>query len=355
MRRLASGLAIVVLAGAVGCAGSKGDSTDPKDGRDSQDTKNVPEVKAEGVVVTPADRERLGIAVEELRPAERQGRTEGFATVVSVAALGEVDSDLGAARVAAVASHAGLTRAEALYADQVSVSLAVVEAARRQAAADDGQVERLERRLALEWGPRAGGSPFAGEGSRRAWLDRLASGQAALARVQFPLGTVLPSRTPTLHLASLTAGPVRTAGTAPAVRAIWPAPEDPALPGPAFFTLITGGALPQIGERLRATADLSHVQQGVTIPESAIVLSGGGAWCFIEIGGGSPGGKSSRFVRRPVALPEGAASSAGAPGAAASGYFAPSGFTAGEKVVVEGAGLLLAHEMGAAAGGEEDD
>jgi hypothetical protein len=343
--------AIGVLGLAGGCARP---AEEPKDLKDSKDKKDVPAVKAEGVVVTAADRERLGIAVEELRPAERQGRTEGFATVVSVASLGEVDSDLAAARVASVASRAALARAEALYADQVSVSLATVEAARRQAAADDAQVQRLERRLALEWGPRAGGSPFAGEGSRRAWLDRLAAGQAALARVQFPLGTVLPSRTPTLHLENLTAA---GAGTAPAVRAIWPAPEDPGLPGPAFFALIQGGALPQIGERLRATADLSHVQHGVTIPESAIVLSGGSAWCFIEVGGdGPPGAKSSRFVRRPVTLAESTAGSSAGAGTAGAGYFAASGFAAGEKVVAQGAGLLLAHEVGSAAGvAEEDD
>jgi len=343
MRRLVGCLAIVVLAGA--CSRS---AEVPKDTKDSKDTKDVPEVKAEGVLLTAADRERLGIAVEELRPAERQGRTEGFATVVSVASLGEVDSDLAAARAAAVASHAALARAEALYADQVSVSLAAVESARRQAAADDAQAQRLERRLALEWGPRAGGSPFAGEGSRGAWLDRLAAGQAALARVQFPLGTALPSRTPTLHLEALTAA---GAGTAPTVRAIWPAPEDPALPGPAFFSLITGSALPQIGERLRATADTSHLQHGVTIPETAIVLSGGSAWCFIEAGGD---GQTSRFVRRPVAL-AGQTDAANAAGSVPGGYFAASGFSVGEKVVVRGAGLLLAHEVGAAAGTEEGD
>jgi len=340
-------LVIVVLAGA--CLRAAEEKKDLKDGKDSKDDKNGVEGRAEGVALTPADRERLGIAVEELRPAERQGQTEGFATVVSAAALGEVDSDLAAARVASVASHAALARAEALYADQVSVSLAAVEAARRQAAADDAQVQRLERRLALEWGPRAGGSPFAGEGSRRAWLDRLASGQAALARVQFPLGTALPSRAPTLHLENLTAADSRAA---PTVRAIWPAPEDPALPGPAFFALVQGGALPQIGERLRATADLSHRQRGVTIPESAVVLSGGSAWCFVEIDGG-PGARTGRFIRRPVALAEGFSSDAA--GSKPGGYFAASGFTAGEKVVVQGAGLLLAHEMGAAAGADEDD
>ncbi len=344
MKRLAGWWVILVLAGA--CLRSTEEAKDKKDSRDLKDTL---EVKAEGVLLTAADRERLGIATAELRAAEWQGRTEGFATVISVAALGEVDSDLAAARAAAVASHATLARAEALYADQVSVSLATVEAARRQSAADEAQVQRLERRLALEWGPGAGGSPFAHEGSRRAWLDRLASGSAALARVQFPLGTVVLSRTPTLHLENLTAP-----GAAPAVRAVWPAPEDPALPGPAFFALIAGRAPPQIGERLRASADTSHAQRGVLIPESAVVLFSGGAWCFVER---TTAGKTSRFVRRPVALVEGGDTGDRA-NSPAGGYFAATGFAAGEKVVVLGAGLLLAQEVGAAAGPgatEEDD
>jgi hypothetical protein len=323
---------------------------EPKDKKDGKDSKDIPAVKAEGVALTPSDRERLGIATEELRPTQRQGRTEGFAIMVSVAPLAEIDSDLAAAHVAAVASRSALVRAEALYADQVSVSLAAVETARRQAAADGAQVQRLERRLALEWGPGASGSPFAGEAARRAWLDRLAAGRAALARVQFPLGTALPSRTPTIHLARLTAAEAGEAASWE-VRAVWPAPEDPALPGPAFFALIAGEALPQIGERLRAGADQSHLQRGVTIPESAVVVSTGSSWCFVEQTGD---GKSSRFVRRPVVLPEGPENSAGAPGTPSGGYFAATGFAAGEKVVVRGAGLLLAHEMGTSAGASEE-
>ncbi len=103
MRRRAGWWVIVVLAGA--CLRSAEEPKDIKDGKDPKDTEDVAAVRAEGVLLTAADRARLGIAVEELRPAERQGRTEGFATVVSVASLGEVDSDLAAARAAAVASE----------------------------------------------------------------------------------------------------------------------------------------------------------------------------------------------------------------------------------------------------------
>ncbi len=363
MSRLARGLVVVVVVvvvmmaaigvfGLLGACSRAGEAPqDLQDGKDIKDSNGGPEVKGEGVLVSAADRARLGIATAELQATERQGRSEGFATVISVEALGEIDADLAAARVAAVASRAALARAEALYADQVSVSLAAVETARQQAAADDAQVQRLERRLALEWGPSAAGSPFSAEASRRAWLDRLAVGRAALARVQFPLGTVLPERTPTLHLESLAATVKTTSSPTDrlAIERVWPAPEDPALPGPAFFALISGRALPQIGERLRAGADTSHLQHGVTIPESAIVLSGGSAWCFIE----QPGeGGSSRFVRRPVVgVDEGGNStSASLAGSTPGGTFAAAGFTAGEKVVVQGAGLLLAHEVSSAAG-----
>ncbi len=322
--------------------GSCGHSAEESEPRKSAAERPAAAAEPEGIVLSAADQEHLGLALAKLKPAARQARAEGMATIVAVAALSDLDADLAAAKAASAASGAALDRAEALYADQTSVSLAAVEAARRQRTTDITQVERLERILALDWGPRASGSPLTDGATRRRWLDRLAAGKAVLARVQFPLGTELPERTPTLRFERLAPAGSAPKG-APVAEAIWPAAEDPALPGPSFFALLLGPHLPRTGERLRATADLSTRRSGVSIPESAVVLSAGGAWCFVATGSE---GRARRFVRRPIALALGT----DGPAAEGDGYFAATGFAPGDSVVVRGAGLLLSREVGATLG-----
>ena len=88
------------------------------------------------------------------------------------------------------------------------------------------------------------------------------------------------------------------------------------------------------GERLAARVASGASLDGTVVPASAIVLSGGEAWAYLESDGD--------FTRRRVDLSR----------SADEGYFQQQGFTAGEAVVVAGAGLLLARETG---GGAEED
>jgi hypothetical protein len=74
---------------------------------------------------------------------------------------------------------------------------------------------------------------------------------------------------------------------------------------------------------------------GVIIPNSAIVVFAGQSWCFIET---SP----KKFERRAVALDL----------PIADGFLVNSGFSAGQRVVVRGASLLLSREAGPS---EDDD
>ena len=89
------------------------------------------------------------------------------------------------------------------------------------------------------------------------------------------------------------------------------------------------------GERLIASVATGPEVSGSVVPSSAVVLSGGEAWCYIEE-------SNDVLARRRVDL--------GRP--VPQGYFQASGFTPGEHVVVAGAGLLLAREIG---GGAEAD
>jgi hypothetical protein len=88
------------------------------------------------------------------------------------------------------------------------------------------------------------------------------------------------------------------------------------------------------GERLAVRVASGAPLSGTVVPTSAIVLSGGEAWCYVR---GDDG-----FTRRRVDLSR----------PVAQGYFQQQAFTVGEPVVVAGAGLLLARETG---GGAEED
>lgn len=295
------------------------------------ETPPAPAKLADGVTVDREARDRLGLRLERLAAATYTPATDGFASVLAADSLAELDAELKTAAAARALADAARARAEGLYAAPHAISLAEVENTRRDAAVAAAAVERLERHLALSWGT---ASPFRDAASRQAWLARLTAGEVVLARLELPLGSALPTTAKAFSLLPL-------AGERPfAVEKFWPAAADPSLPGPTWLALVSGASLPQPGERLRLRAQAGTPLRGFQIPDSALVLEDGAAWVYVAKA-------ADHFERRPLAL------ALAIPG----GYFAADGFSAGEEVVVHGAGLLLALETGARnpdSGDEED-
>ena len=102
-----------------------------------------------------------------------------------------------------------------------------------------------------------------------------------------------------------------------------------------MLALLAAPAGLSYGERLIASVPTGASLAGSAVPASAVVLAGGEAWCYVQESGEA---LARRRVDLGRPLPE--------------GYFQESGFKAGERVVVAGAGLLLAREIG---GGAEGD
>lgn len=284
-----------------------------------------------GLAADAATRERLGIRLEPLAAATFVSGAAGVATIVSAAPLAELDADLAQAGAVRDAAAAALARSEALFAADQSISAAELESARREAAVASAELERLRLRLRFAWGP---GSPFGGGKRRRGWLERLAAGRAALARIELPAGSPAPAALAVTPLGGTGGGPIEVA-------ARWAAPADPSRPGPAWLALLTGPDLPQPGDRLSAAASPAAPLSGVRVPGEALVLENGGAFVYTLAG--------PTFSRKPLPLDR----------PLAGGFFAATGFAVGEPVVVHGAGLLLALETGAAdrptAAGDDDD
>jgi len=151
-------------------------------------------------------------------------------------------------------------------------------------------------------------------------------------RVTYPLGAIGPKTPPILRATALGAGD--GPGSSLTLRPVWSAPADAAIPGRSFFALLEHGDAAE-GERLMVFAANGMPRSGVEIPASAIVMSAGRYWCYVER---SPG----NFARVEVQADE----------PTATGYFVASGLQSGDHVVIAAAGQLLAQESNS--GGEPD-
>jgi hypothetical protein len=280
---------------------------------------------------------RLSIATAPTMAAEYHEETNGFGIVIGFDALAQTDADLATAEAAVDASKAALARARSLFDANTSVSRQTVEAAERQAAADAAQLALAQRRSVTAWGPNV---PWRNAAQRSALLMRLAAGELAFARVTFPGGAMIDTAPSSLKFERVNAGQSAKGWTA---TTIWNAPGDPTIPGRSFFALVQNARELLPGERLLVYLPTGPVQQGSIIPSSALILAEGAAWYYVAetVALIIPMAPLEDFTRHMLDIsrptPE--------------GYFVP-GATPGQRVVVDGAGLLLAKEMGVE---EEED
>ena len=281
-----------------------------------------------GVALDEGDARKLGVEVAPIAAGAYQPFASGTARVVDAQAAIALLAELEKAETEARTSQSALKRSRDLFRSDTAVSAEALEAAERQAATDDAQVKVARARASLEFGR---GAPWLDAGRRESLVGSLASGATALVSASFPASLAGAEPPFALELERLgTAGQPRWSTSE-----TWLGPADPSIPGPAVLALVpvTSSGL-SVGERLGARVASGAPLEGTVVPASAIVLSGGEAWAYLESDGD--------FTRRRVDL--------GRP--TDEGYFQQQGFTAGEAVVVAGAGLLLARETG---GGAEED
>jgi hypothetical protein len=279
------------------------------------------------VTLSAAGQLKLGIVVTGLEPAVFERSISGPARVVDAQAIVNVMADLSRAEAAVRASLAAAKRARDLFRAEKSVSAETLEAAERQAATDGAQLRVAQARAALSFGAQA---PWLDPDRRDTLLVELGRGSPVVVSASFPSG--LKGLEPT----KLTLRPVGEAGSTQTWVAseTWPGPSDPTVPGPTLLALVADPKGLASGERLTASVATGKTLSGFIIPASAIVLAGGAPWCYVR---SADNGFSRVRVDLERPLPD--------------GYFQARGFETGQTIVVAGAGLLLAHEIG---GSERD-
>jgi hypothetical protein len=260
----------------------------------------------------------MGLETQLLVAAPVERTETGQATVLAHDALAQSLADVQLAMAAVAQSDAALKRAEGLASTPGALGEDTVEMTRRQARVDALQLQLAQRRQQAQFGDLVRTVP--GQ-----LAEALADGGAKLVRIVF-------SGSPTGHI---DAGAIRFTALDSAersrswtARVAWPAPAEAGVPGRNLYAVIEDPGVAE-GSRLLASLTLRSGATGVRVPAAAVVTHDGQLWCYVQTGEG-------QFERRSV----------DAAHAAVEGYAVASGFKVGERVVIRGAGLLLAREFG---------
>jgi hypothetical protein len=311
--------ALALVAVVLGGCGGKGD--EPRSESAADESK-----PALGVSLSEEERGKLGVELGDVGAATFQPTLDGPARVVDAQTVVAAMADLDKATAEARTSDVALKRARDLYRADKTVSAETLEAAERQAAADQAQLSVARAHASLQFGA----APWLAAERRESLLAALSRGEMLLVSATFPSG--LPAVRPG-NLALRRIG--TEIGEFWITTEIWTGPSDPSVPGPTLLGLLSTPRGLSYGERLIASVATGAEVSGTVVPSSAVVLSGGEAWCYVQQ-------SDDVLARRRVDLAR----------PVPQGYFQASGFMPGERVVVAGAGLLLAREFG---GGAESD
>jgi hypothetical protein len=272
-----------------------------------------------GVMLKPGQIEKAGIKTATLTAMTHAPESTGYAVVLTRETVAQAVADLTSAAAIEQQSRSALTRARSLAGTPGAMAVEAQETAERQAVVDHAALVLAQRRVSATYGQSA---PWKDDYHSPS-LTSLARGDTKLTRVTFPLGALgstLPTKLRLTHI-----------GAAPGSKgietlAVWAAPADATLPGRSFFAILRGGDASE-GERLIAYAAVAAAEKGVIVPDSALVMSAGKYWCYIEE-------KPGLFVRTEIDpnMPTD------------DGYFVRAGIGPGAQVVTASAELLLARE-----------
>jgi len=275
---------------------------------------------AAGVTLSAEEIASLGITTVAASAAEHRSAIGGYGVVVPLDIIAQADSDFLTARAAAAQSQSAATRTRFLFTHEGAASRDSMETTQSKAAADQAALALAQRKRESTFGH---GAPWQA-GARGPIMRRLALGSLVLVRATFPMGAFEGQKPAALTIARLGTNAKSWTATT-----IWDAPSDPAFPGHGFYALVEGSDLAQ-NEHVSVSVPTGAPEDGVTIPAASVVFGENEAWVFTAR-------EKGNFVRTSVPITN----------PVADGYFVPArtGIKAGQALVVNGAGLLLAREQ----------
>lgn len=308
-------LAMILIAA---CAWQNAEGSEPAAQASSQNTASL----------SQDQQKSAAIKVEPPAPARITPKIKGYGRVVDPAALAGMIGDVTTAQAARDASQAELKRLKTLAA-QNNASEKALQDSEAAAARDQAQLEAARLKLLGNWG-----EAIANRDDLAAFVQSLGNLQSALVRVDLPAGEILKWTPKSARLMTLSGERIDASylGTAPSV--------DPQTQSEGFLFLVQPNSM----KLAPGAAVVGHLetpgepQAGYEIPGSAILRYEGATWIYVQEG-------STNFVRHTISLEE----------PLDNGWFASSGVSTNDKIVVTGAQTILSQELngsGIASGGD---
>ncbi len=252
----------------------------------------------------------------------------GFGRVLDAAPLVALAGESKVARVAAEASEKEFNRTKGLHDNGENASLQAVETAEAAKLRDAALLDAARAKLVAAWG-----SALVGRADLEALIHSLATGEAALVRIDLLPGDAPEKIPPTAQV-----GPLTAEGASHEAEVLGLAPAADAQAQGVSYLALWRGAPPAPGTTLRATLIGSGEPQKVfVVPRDALVRHEGGVFVYVKV---PDGGYERRLVEVARNLPDGVA-------------LAGTVVDENDKVVVTGAQQLLANEILSSLGGGE--
>jgi multidrug efflux system membrane fusion protein len=303
-----------------------------KERRAENSSASTPLLNGEkAVTLSAAAQAQAGIRVAPLQSVSARRRIFVPAVVLSAASLANSRNAYVAAQATLEKAwvNLGVTQGEyerlnRLYRDNQNASQKSLQAAQGAMRFDRIDVRAARAQLSLQAGlvrQNWGSAVARWVTTSSAPLDRVLQQNAFLVQISLPPREFFSP--PSIAWLALPGGRHRAA------RFVSPLPRvDPRVQGTSLLYLAPAGTGLAPGLTLTVQLPVGRRMRGVVVPPSAVVWSEGQAWVYVRTAG-------DRFVRRPLAaeFPFGA------------GFFASRGFSPGDKVVVEGAQILLSEEL----------
>ena len=316
---VAGALAVWLVIGRSGAGpGSEPPHGDPGEASTAAEVQRGPE----GVTIRldAATRQRIGLQVIPLAAVEQPDVVRGFGRLLEPSALAAPVDDREAARAAFEAADREYQRVQTLQRGNANASQRDLEAARAAFERERATFRAAEARFISVWGR---------EAEERRDLSALAQSlvarDAAVARIDLPLGAVLSGR-PT---AGLVAALVDSGAAPVEATLLGVAPDtDPTTQGRGFLLLIERPPWPPGTALTGWLAIPGPSQAGVDVPSAAVLRHAGRAFVYVQTA-------DETFARREVRLDR----------PTHNGWFVASGLAAEERVVVTGAQELVSVEL----------
>jgi hypothetical protein len=292
----------------------------------------APEAKAveikrteKGDVVVTLNNEaqkRIGLKVEELKSSQHTPELAAYGTVLDPTFLITAQNDIATTTIALDTSKKAAARAKSLFDQGENVARKTLETAEADVRANELKLQAARQQIALEWGQnisKLSSNDF------QTLIKNLLENKAALARVDLFGGETISGEPTAARIITLGSDQWQTARIISRATKV-----DPKTQGEGFIVECDSTQL-RPGASLSAFLQTTGVaQQGVGVPESAVVQFAGKAWTYVAT-------STNSFIRTEISLQI----------PADGGWFQSStnAVKAGDRVIIQGAQELLSEEQ----------